>query len=77
MAAVRKWLLAGLLVLVPLGITVWVLEWIIATLDQTLLILPRLVASRQTHRLSHPRLRCVAGAFYGLVDWCHCQQFSG
>ena len=40
MAAIRKWLLAGLLVLVPLGITVWVLEWIIATLDQTLLILP-------------------------------------
>ncbi len=40
MAAVRKWLLAGLLVIVPLGITVWVLEWIISTLDQTLLILP-------------------------------------
>ena len=40
MGAVRKWLLAGLLVLVPLCITVWVLQWIIATLDQTLLILP-------------------------------------
>jgi len=41
-AAVRRWLLAGLLVLVPLGITFWVLEWIIATLDQTLLFLPGL-----------------------------------
>jgi uncharacterized membrane protein len=40
MAALRKWLFAGLLVIVPLGITVWVLEWIISTLDQTLLILP-------------------------------------
>ena len=40
MAAVRKWLLAGLLVLVPLGITVWLLNWFIATLDQTLDILP-------------------------------------
>lgn len=40
MAAVRKWLLAGLLVIVPLAITVWVLEWIISTLDQTLRILP-------------------------------------
>lgn len=40
MAAVRKWLLAGLLVLVPLGITVWLLNWFIATLDQTLEILP-------------------------------------
>jgi len=40
MGAIRKWLLAGLLVLVPLAITFWVLEWIVATLDQTLLILP-------------------------------------
>jgi uncharacterized membrane protein len=41
MAAVRRWLLAGLLVLVPLAITVWVLDWIVGTLDQTLQILPR------------------------------------
>jgi uncharacterized membrane protein len=41
MAAVRRWLLAGLLVLVPLAITAWVLDWIVGTLDQTLQILPR------------------------------------
>ena len=40
MAALRRWLFAGLLVLAPLGITLWVLQWIIGTLDQTLLILP-------------------------------------
>ena len=40
MAAIRKWLLSGLLVIVPVAITVWVLEWVISTLDQTLLILP-------------------------------------
>ncbi len=40
MAAIRRWLLAGLLVLVPLIITVWVLNWVIGTLDQTLQILP-------------------------------------
>jgi uncharacterized membrane protein len=40
MAALRKWLLAGLLVIVPVAITVAVLLWIIETLDQTLLILP-------------------------------------
>lgn len=40
MAAIRRWLLAGLLVLVPLAITFWVLNWIIGTLDQTLQILP-------------------------------------
>ncbi len=40
MASVRKWLLAGLLVIVPVAITIWVLEWIVSTLDKTLLILP-------------------------------------
>jgi uncharacterized membrane protein len=40
MAALRRWLFAGLLVLAPLAITLWVLQWIIGTLDQTLLILP-------------------------------------
>ena len=40
MAALRKWLLAGLLVLVPLIITLWVLDWVVSTLDQTLQILP-------------------------------------
>ncbi len=40
MAAIRKWLLAGLLVIVPVAITIWVLDWIVSTLDKTLLILP-------------------------------------
>jgi uncharacterized membrane protein len=41
MAALRKWLVAGLLVVVPVAITVAVLNWIVGTLDQTLQILPR------------------------------------
>ena len=40
MAALRRWLLAGLLVLLPLMITIWIINWIIGTLDQTLQILP-------------------------------------
>ncbi len=40
MASLRKWLFAGLLVLVPLIITLWVLEWIVTTLDKTLKVLP-------------------------------------
>ncbi len=40
MLSLRKWLLAGLLVLVPLIITLWVLDWVVGTLDQTLHILP-------------------------------------
>jgi uncharacterized membrane protein len=40
MPSLRKWLFSGLLVLVPLIITLWVLEWVVSTLDQTLRILP-------------------------------------
>ena len=40
MAALRKWLFTGLLVIVPGVITAWVLSWIVSTLDQTLAILP-------------------------------------
>ena len=40
MAALRKWLFTGLLVIVPGMITLWVLQWIVGLLDQTLLILP-------------------------------------
>jgi uncharacterized membrane protein len=40
MPSIRKWLFSGLLVLVPLIVTLWVLEWVVSTLDQTLRILP-------------------------------------
>lgn len=40
MPSLRKWLFSGLLVLVPLIITLWVLDWVVSTLDQTLRILP-------------------------------------
>jgi len=40
MAPLRKWLFAGLLVVLPVAITAWVIQWIVGTLDQTLLILP-------------------------------------
>lgn len=40
MLALRKWLVSGLLVIVPLVITLGVLNWIIGTLDQTLWLLP-------------------------------------
>src|SRR5512140_3617538 len=40
MLSVRKWLLAGLLVIVPVAITIGVLQWVVGLLDRTLLILP-------------------------------------
>jgi uncharacterized membrane protein len=39
-ALMKKYLLTGLLVLVPLVITLWVLNFIISILDQSLLLLP-------------------------------------
>lgn len=39
-ALVKKYLITGLLVLIPLVITLWVLNLIIGTLDQSLLLLP-------------------------------------
>jgi uncharacterized membrane protein len=41
MIKLRKWFFAGLLVLVPLAITIWLLEWAISSLDKTLLLLPK------------------------------------
>jgi uncharacterized membrane protein len=41
MSALRKWFLAGLLVIVPVAVTVAVLQWVIGTLDSTLQILPQ------------------------------------
>jgi uncharacterized membrane protein len=36
----KRYLIAGLLVWVPLGITIWVLHFLLTTLDQTLLLVP-------------------------------------
>jgi uncharacterized membrane protein len=36
----KRYLIAGLLVWVPLGITIWVLNALVSTLDQTLLLIP-------------------------------------
>ena len=41
MSKLRKWLFAGLLVIVPLIVTVWVIDWMVTTLDKTLQILPQ------------------------------------
>ncbi len=39
-ANVKRYLIAGLLVWVPLGITIWVLLFLVSTFDQTLLLVP-------------------------------------
>ena len=85
MDSFRKWLLAGLLVIVPIGITVWVLEWVISTLDKTLLILPTSWHPDQLIGFHIPgfgvllalaillALGATASNFFGnkLVNWWH------
>ncbi|MFT3719944.1 DUF502 domain-containing protein [Pseudorhodoferax sp.] len=41
MNALRRWLLSGLLVIVPLAVTLGVLNWVIGLMDQTLWLLPQ------------------------------------
>lgn len=59
MKALRKWLLSGLLVIVPLAITWLVLDWIIGTLDQTLWLLP----TEWTRWLAEHRVRGLGVLF--------------
>lgn len=40
MISLRRYLLAGLLIWVPLGVTLLVLRWLVDTMDRTLLLLP-------------------------------------
>lgn len=40
MAALRRYLIAGLLVWVPLGVTLLIITWMVNLIDQTLLLLP-------------------------------------
>ncbi len=85
MTALRKWLFAGLLVIIPVVITIWVLQWIIGTLDQTLLILPESWRPDQLLGVHIPgfgvllalaillTIGAVASNFLGrtLLDWWH------
>ena len=85
MAALRKWLLSGLLTLVPAVITLWVLDWVVSTLDQTLRILPEAWQPQQLFGMHIPGLGvlfallvvlsigALASNFIGnkLVNWWH------
>ena len=58
----RRYLIAGLLVWVPLGITLWVLHFLLTSLDQILLILPEAVQPQTLFGFDIPGLG-VAVAF--------------
>jgi len=55
----RRYLIAGLLVWVPLGITLWVLHFLLTSLDQVLLVLPESVQPRALFGFDIPGLGVV------------------
>jgi uncharacterized membrane protein len=62
-ASVKRYLVTGLLVLVPLVITLWVLNLIISTLDQSLLLLPEALRPQRLIGYSIPGLGVLLTLF--------------
>jgi uncharacterized membrane protein len=55
----KRYLIAGLLVWVPLGITIWVLHFLLTSLDQILLVLPEAAQPRRLFGFDIPGLGVV------------------
>ena len=55
----KRYLIAGLLVWVPLGITIWVVHWLLTSIDQILLVLPQNLQPRALFGFDIPGLGVV------------------
>src|SRR5437773_11902349 len=73
----RRYIIAGLLVWVPLGITIWVLAFLINTLDQTLLLLPESVRPEAVLGYRIPGLGVVLSAAILLLTGVIAANFFG
>ena len=62
MAALRRYLVAGLLVWVPLGVTLLIITWMVNLMDRTLLLLPANWRPEQVIGFSIPGLGIVLTA---------------
>ncbi len=67
MSTLRRYLVAGLLVWIPLGITVWVLALIVEEMDQCLLLLPERFRSEALFGFHVPGLGIILTAAILLV----------
>jgi uncharacterized membrane protein len=56
---IKKYFITGLLIWVPLGITVWVLELLIGSMDQSLLLLPERLRPESWLGMSLPGLGTI------------------
>ncbi|HUH95358.1 MAG TPA: DUF502 domain-containing protein [Casimicrobiaceae bacterium] len=73
----RRYLVAGLLVWIPLGITIWVLAFLIGTLDQTVLLLPESLRPEALFGFHIPGLGVVLSAAILLLTGAIAANFFG
>jgi uncharacterized membrane protein len=66
----RDYLIAGLLIWIPIMVTIWVLEFLTRILDQSIVLLPKAWRPEELIRSEHPRLghRALAAAAAGDGD---------
>jgi uncharacterized membrane protein len=73
----RRYFIAGLLVWVPLGITLWVLAFLFGTLDQTLLLLPESIRPERLLGFHIPGLGAVLSLAILLLTGAIAANFFG
>lgn len=77
MQHLRRYLVTGLLVWVPLGITIWVLELIVSTLDKTLLLIPESYRPENVFGFPIPGLGVVLTLIILLITGIFARNFVG
>jgi uncharacterized membrane protein len=73
----KRYLIAGLLVWVPLGITIWVLHFLLTSLDQILLVLPEAAQPRALFGFDIPGLGVVVFFLILLTTGMLAANFAG
>ena len=73
----KRYLIAGLLVWVPLGITIWVLHFLLTSLDQILVVLPEAIQPRALFGFDIPGLGVVVSFLILLVTGVVAANFAG
>jgi uncharacterized membrane protein len=73
----RRYLIAGLLVWVPLGITLWVMHFLLTSLDQVLLVLPEFAQPRHVFGFDIPGLGVVVAFLILFVTGVIAANFFG
>ena len=73
----KRYLIAGLLVWVPLGITIWVMDLLVSTLDQSLRLIPESVRPDKLIGVHIPGFGVLLSFFLVLVTGAIAANFAG